>query len=87
MQTSLAHVNAKRYTSVQVCDHRHMAQRDLVAAHRAFKTAEARAKQTREALDEAIREAVKSGEWQIVDVSNLTGWSRETIRKIVNANV
>lgn len=63
-----------------------MAQRDLVAALRAHKAAEVRLKETRAALDGAIRQAIKSGEWQIVDVAELTGWSRETIRKIANSD-
>lgn len=59
-------------------------QADLVAALRAYRRAEDRAKATREQLDEAIRDAVLSGDWQIVDVADLTGWSRETIRKIAH---
>lgn len=63
-----------------------MAQRDLIAALRAFRRAEEKRDQTRSELDDAIREAVRSGEWQIVDIAEVTGWSRETIRKIANAN-
>lgn len=59
-----------------------MAQRDLVAALRAHRRAETRAEKTRAELDEAIRDAVNSGDWQIVDVAELVGQSRETIRKI-----
>jgi transcriptional regulator of acetoin/glycerol metabolism len=59
-----------------------MTQADLVAALRAHRRAEERAKTTREQLDAAIRQAVQDGDWQIVDVAELTGWSRETIRKI-----
>lgn len=62
-----------------------MAQRDLIAAIRAHKRAETRLAQARAQLDDAVRAAVKSGEWQIVDVAEVTGWSRETVRKIVNA--
>lgn len=61
-----------------------MAQRDLVAALRAYKAAETRLKDARTSLEVEIRNAIKSGEWQIVDVAELTGWSRETIRKIAN---
>lgn len=63
-------------------DHGRVAQKDLVAALRAYRRADERLKQTRIDLDAAIQEAVQSGEWQIVDVAELTGWSRETIRKI-----
>jgi transcriptional regulator of acetoin/glycerol metabolism len=66
-----------------VCDHRHVPQNDLVAALRAYRRAEERREQTRAALDAEIRRSVKAEEWQIVDVAELTGWSRETIRKIV----
>jgi hypothetical protein len=62
-----------------------MAQQDVVALLRAHRSAEKRAKEARSALDGAIREAVKSGEWQIVDLAELTGWSRETVRKIANS--
>jgi hypothetical protein len=61
-----------------------MAQSDLVAALRAWKRAEERAKEARNYLDETIRRAVTGGEWQVMDVAEVTGWSRETIRKIVN---
>lgn len=61
-----------------------MAQRDLVAALRAYRSADERAKQARADLDAEIRRAVNSGDWPIVDVAALTGWSRETIRKIAN---
>lgn len=62
-----------------------MSQGDLVAALRAHRRAEERVKQTRGQLDEAIRRAVLDEKWQIIDVAELIGWSRETIRKIVNA--
>jgi hypothetical protein len=62
-----------------------MAQRDLIAAIRAHKRAEERLKEARANLDNAVRDAVKSGEWQIVDVAEVTGWSRETVRKIANS--
>ena len=61
-----------------------VAQKDLVAVLRAYRRADDRLKQARTDLDEAIQQAVQSGEWQIVDVAELTGWSRETIRKIAN---
>ena len=59
-----------------------MAQRDLVAKTRAFRVAEERLKEARAALHEEIRQAVTSDEWPIVDVAEVTGWSRETVRKI-----
>lgn len=65
-------------------DHRRMAQADLVAALRAHRRAEERAKQARTALEDAMRTAVNDDGWQIIDVAELTGWSRETVRKIVN---
>lgn len=61
-----------------------MAQADLVAALRAHRRAEERVKKAREELDAAIRQAVLEDGWQIVDVAEVTGWSRETVRKIVN---
>jgi hypothetical protein len=60
-----------------------MAQADLVAALRAHKAADAQLRKARTELEEAIRQGVLSGEWKIVDVVELTDWSRETIRKIV----
>ncbi len=62
-----------------------MAQADLVAKLRAHRVAEARVRDTRQELDAAIREAVASGEWQIIDIAEVTGWSRETIRKIAKS--
>jgi transcriptional regulator of acetoin/glycerol metabolism len=62
-----------------------MAQADLVAKLRAHRSAEARLHEAREELDAAIRAAVSSGEWQIIDIAELTGWSRETIRKIAKS--
>lgn len=59
-----------------------MAQADLVAALRAHEAAEIQLGKTRQDLEEAIREGVASGDWKIVDVARLTGWSRETVRKI-----
>jgi hypothetical protein len=59
-----------------------MAQRDLVASLRAYKRAEERLKATRDDLEREIARAVDSGEWQIIDVAEVTGWSRETIRAI-----
>jgi transcriptional regulator of acetoin/glycerol metabolism len=61
-----------------------MAQADLVAALRTHKRAEERAKKAREALEAEMRRAVLDGDWQIIDVAALTGWSRETVRKIVH---
>lgn len=65
-------------------EHGRMAQADLVAALRTYRRAEERAKKTREALEAEMRRAVLDDEWQIIDVAELTGWSRETVRKIVH---
>lgn len=86
MQTQLARKTRNSDTTRAAWDTRRMAQRDLIAALRAFRRAEEKRDQTRSELDDAIREAVRSGEWQIVDIAEVTGWSRETIRKIANAN-
>lgn len=86
MQTQLAANRSNGNTMHASWDTRRMAQRDLIAALRAFRRAEEKRDQTRSELDDAIREAVRSGEWQIVDIAEVTGWSRETIRKIANAN-
>lgn len=86
MQTQLARKTRNSDTTRRAWDTRRMAQRDLIAALRAFRRAEEKRDQTRSELDDAIREAVRSGEWQIVDIAEVTGWSRETIRKIANAN-
>jgi DNA-binding NtrC family response regulator len=59
-----------------------MAQRDLVASLRAYKRAEDRLKAAREDLERAIATALNNGEWQVIDVAELTGWSRETVRAI-----
>jgi predicted DNA-binding ArsR family transcriptional regulator len=60
-----------------------MATGTLVAKIRAHKTAQERLEQARHDLDQEIARAVNSGEWQIIDVAEVTGWSRETIRAIV----
>jgi transcriptional regulator of acetoin/glycerol metabolism len=61
-----------------------MAEAKLVAKFRTMRTADERARQAHEEFDAELRRAVKAKEWQIVDVADLTGWSRETVRKIVN---
>lgn len=61
-----------------------MAEANLVAKFRAMKTADERAKAAHDEFDAELRRAVNAKEWQIVDVAELTGWSRETVRKIVN---
>jgi anti-sigma28 factor (negative regulator of flagellin synthesis) len=61
-----------------------MAQAELVAAIRAYKRAEERLEQARADRDEAIRQAIRSGEWKIADVVEVAKLSRETIRKIAN---
>jgi hypothetical protein len=58
--------------------------RNLVAVWRADKAATERHWQKRAETLAAIREAVRSGAWKIQDVADLTGASRETIRKIVD---
>ena len=82
MQSNFAQVCAKNRTTGAIWDTGRMAQSDLVAALRAHRRAEERAEKTRADLDKAIREAVANDDWQIVDIAELTGWSRETIRKI-----
>jgi transcriptional regulator of acetoin/glycerol metabolism len=84
MPSTFARVRANNQTTRAIWDTGRMAQSDLVAALRAHRRAEERAQQTRADLDTAIRKAVSLGEWQIVDIAELTGWSRETIRKIAN---
>ncbi|OPG13678.1 hypothetical protein B1L11_06740 [Microbispora sp. GKU 823] len=56
---------------------------NLIAKLRAHRAAEERLKQARRELDVEITRVVDSGEWQIIDVAEVTGWSRETIRAIV----
>jgi ribosome-binding protein aMBF1 (putative translation factor) len=85
MQSSFAQVNAKCTGTFAAWHTMHVAQKDLVAALRAYRRADDRLKQVRADLDEAIQGAIESGEWQIVDVAELTGWSRETIRKIATS--
>lgn len=65
------------------CEDVRMATGTLVAKIRAHKTAQERLEQAREDLDQEIARAVNSREWQIIDVAEVTGWSRETIRAIV----
>lgn len=60
-----------------------MTQRDLVAKLRAYRRAEERVKAARADLDAEIARAVLEDDWQIIDVAELTKWSRETIRAIV----
>lgn len=85
MQSYFAQVCANDKVRHSMWNHGHVAQKDLVAALRAFRRADERLKQARIDLDKAIQQAVTSGEWQIVDVAELTGWSRETIRKIATS--
>ncbi|MER7361864.1 hypothetical protein [Nonomuraea wenchangensis] len=65
------------------CDDVRMATGTLVAKIRAHKAAQERLEQARQDLDQEIARVVNSGEWQIIDVAEVTGWSRETIRAIV----
>ena len=60
-----------------------MATGTLVAKIRAHKAAQERLDLARHELDQEIARAVASGEWQIIDVAEVTGWSRETIRAII----
>ncbi|MGW4663227.1 hypothetical protein [Streptosporangium sandarakinum] len=55
----------------------------LVAKIRAHRAAQERLEQARHELDVEITRAVDSGEWQIIDIAEVTGWSRETIRAII----
>lgn len=57
---------------------------NLIAKIRAHKAAAERLDRARNELDEEIARVIESGEWQIIDVAEVTGWSRETIRSIVN---
>lgn len=66
-----------------MCEHRRMTQRDLVAKLRAYRRAKERLEAARADLDAEIARAVLEDDWQIIDVAELTGWSRETIRAIV----
>lgn len=54
----------------------------LLEAHRAHQRAAKRRAKARANLHHAVRESVASGQWKIEDLVWLTGWSRETIRKI-----
>lgn len=65
------------------CEDVRMATGTLVAKIRAHKTAQERLEQARQELDQEIARAVNSREWQIIDVAEVTGWSRETIRAII----
>ena len=85
MQSYFAQVCANDRVVHTVWKTGRMAQRDLVAAIRAHKRAQERLDEARRNLDEAVRDAVNSGEWQIVDVAEVTGWSRETVRKIAKS--
>lgn len=64
-------------------DHVRMTTGNLIAKIRAHKAAVERLDRARWELDEEITRAVDSGEWQIIDVAEVTGWSRETIRAII----
>jgi DNA-binding XRE family transcriptional regulator len=59
-----------------------MAQADLVAKMRAYRAAERRYQEAREELHAEIRRVVAAKEWQIVDIAQLMGVSRETVRAI-----
>lgn len=65
------------------CDDVRMTTGNLIAKLRAYRAAEERLKLARRELDEEITRAVDSGEWQIIDVAEVTKWSRETIRAII----
>lgn len=69
----------------EVCDHRGMPSGDLVSAVRALKRAEDRAKKAREALHAAIVVAIRDDGWKQQDVAEVTGYSREHIRRICDA--
>lgn len=58
---------------------------NLVAKLRAHRAAKERLDQARNELDDEIARVIDTGEWQIIDVAEVTGWSRETIRAIVKA--
>jgi hypothetical protein len=58
---------------------------NLVAKLRAHRAAQERLDQARRELNDEIARAIDSGEWQIIDVAEVTGWSRETIRAIVKS--
>lgn len=77
---------AQKYANLicmrMVCEHRRMAQGDLVARYRAFKKAEKRLEEARAALEQELTRAINAKEWQIIDVADLLGVSRETVRAI-----
>jgi len=56
--------------------------RNPVAAIRTFERAAAKVERARAELEDEIRRAIATEEWQIIHVVTVTGWSRETIRKI-----
>jgi len=53
-----------------------------VARYRAFKKAEKRLEEARAALEQELTSAINAKEWQIIDVADLLGVSRETVRAI-----
>ena len=64
------------------CDDRGMPPGDLVSAVRAVKRAQEKLDQARDDLHEAIVVAIRDEGWKQRDVVEVTGYSREHIRRI-----
>lgn len=64
------------------CDDRDMPPGDLVSAVRGVKRAQEKLDQAREVLHKAIVVAIRDDGWKQRDVAEVTGYSREHIRRI-----
>lgn len=64
------------------CETRLMAASDLVKAVREHERAKQQLDDTKNALDEAIEDAISKHGWRVVDVIDVTGLSRQRITQI-----
>lgn len=78
----VALVNAISMWRAMPCDDRGMASGDLISAVRGVKRAQERLEKAREDLHEAIVVAIRDDGWKQRDVVEVTGYSREHIRRI-----
>lgn len=64
------------------CETRLMAASDLVKAVREHERAKQHLEETKDALDEAIEDAISKHGWRVIDVIDVTGLSRQRITQI-----
>lgn len=82
---NVAFINATSKPRLEACDDRGMPSGDLISAVRGVKRAQARLEKAREELHEAIVKAIRDEGWKQRDVVEVTGYSREHVRRICEA--